>query len=200
MNKKRFLIIALMVGLLVYPALAGNIVVNGDFETGPTFLAPWTTGQVGVGGGGDASIQTDNPHSPSHAFRFGAPTCCDTLAQTLTTTAGGSYNLSFWLQADAEANSFSAEFLAYWDGKPTPILDINSFPQGGFAYTQYSVLGLTATTTGTALEFSAYDGGVLYLRLDDVSVTDAVPEASGWILMSAGLLALGGLRRLRKKL
>src|SRR5207248_5370847 len=74
--------------------IAGNIVANCGFETG-TF-ASWTqsgnTGFAGVSGGG-----VEN--SGDFGAFFGPVGSLGFITQNLPTTAGGTYDLEFWLRS-----------------------------------------------------------------------------------------------------
>src|SRR5208283_5928083 len=71
-----------------------NLVVNGGFETGD--FTDWTV----TGGGNfvdDGSSSGITPHTGNYVAEFGASGEIDYLSQTLSTTHGASYLLSFWL-------------------------------------------------------------------------------------------------------
>jgi len=110
------------------------------------------------------------------------------LSQNITTTAGQTYNVSFFLQNNgAPLNEFKASFAGFQG------LDLVN--AAFFNYTQYS---FTAVASGpsSVLQFDGFNNPGLYV-LDDLSVTAAaapVPETS--TALSLGLLlalGLGGL-------
>src|SRR3984893_17648987 len=106
-------------------AVTGNLVANCGFETG---LSGWTlVNSTCPFTGADMS----NPHTGMWEAYFGA-FCVgsyDSIEQTIATTAGQSYQLSFWLQT----GSSPRDFQVYWNGT----LISPTFPDGS-VYTQYS--------------------------------------------------------------
>lgn len=125
----------------------------------------------------------------------------DAVSQTLATTAGRGYTLSFFAANDNRAATFSAQF-----GGQTFALPVPAYGTGAANYSFFS-LDVAATSASTALTFTGYDpgfnaapGATNYgIRLDDVRVTPTAPVPETSSLVSTGLLlALGGLVAARK--
>jgi Carbohydrate binding domain/PEP-CTERM motif len=166
---------------------AAGLVVNGDFETGT--LAGWTQS-------GNTDFSGVDPFA-AHSGAFGAffgPESAGALSQTLTTVAGTSYKVDFWLELDdsAQPNLFSWT----WGGAAQSPSFSNA---AAFDYTEYSAT-VTATGASTALSFSFTNPQSFWL-LDDVSVTAVttpVPEPENFALLGVGLAALAWRRRRSK--
>lgn len=172
-------------------------VANGGFESG---LASWTTAAWGVGG-------------PSHSGVGATGTSCvgggclnattgATLSQTVATTPGASYTLTFWYRTWS-AGDAPSELQALWS---------NGAPASGGAgtCTGSCVFG---TTTGTATYVQVTrtvvatgpnmtitfvgqnDPATTYL--DDVSLTllapppPSIPTMSEWAMILFGLVLTG---------
>jgi hypothetical protein len=134
-----------------------NLVVNGGFETGN--FSGWAlsgnTGSTTVGG---------TPHSGSYAANLGPVGSEGFITQTLLTTPGTSYVLTYWL---ANGGGTPNQFEAYIDGSVVPGSQLINAP--GFSYTQYSFTFVAAGPT-TQLRFG-FQQDPSYYFLDDVSVS-----------------------------
>jgi hypothetical protein len=134
-------------------------VQNGGFETGD--FTDWTqSGSVD----GYENVIADPAFT--HTGQYGArisPYNLYYLTQTLATTPGQSYLLSFWLNnSDGDGPN---QFLAGW-GATTLINETNV---GAFVWTNLQYL-VTATGTSTTLQFG-FQNLPYYFGFDDVSVT-----------------------------
>src|SRR5207342_1372158 len=88
---KSFIYILLPIALLCSAAVANaNLVTNGGFETGD--FTGWTNG----GNTGFTGVDPGIQHSGTYGAFFGPIGSNGFLSQTLATTAGGVYTLSFW--------------------------------------------------------------------------------------------------------
>ena len=167
-----------------------ELVTNGGFETGS--FSGWNIGSPGdlkvVKATDAANYNAYPPHSGTYCAQFASSGVADdVLTQTLPTTAGDMYAVSFWLANDNQGIAPLNDFKVAFGGNR--LLDLEN--TGDFAYTHYQ---FTEVASGSlaALTFSGRQPpGAFYL--DDVSVTalNPVPEASS--LVSLGLLLLLGL-------
>jgi PEP-CTERM motif len=181
--------------------ISGNMVTNCGFESGD--FTGWTIGGL-----------TDNPGGnyygvdafDTNTGNFGAYMSQDfvddgagfvNLSQTLATTSGTNYIVSFFLEQDTTPtlgyiHSFSATWGASTLLSLTPTV---ALPGTVGSFTQYSYT-IAATGPSTVLKF-AFENDDQYWSFDDVSVTaQATPEPS--TLLLAGL-ALGGLLLARRR-
>jgi|SRR5262252_5563641 len=129
-----------------------NLLTNCGFESGS--FDGWVrsgnpTNTMIVGG--------KNAHSGSFAASFGPPTL-GFIAQTVPTTPGANYQLSFWLKATGQPNRMQI----FWD--TYLVADLNDV--GDIVYTQFTYqLPTVQTMTEIKLGFSDVLGAFL---LDDV--------------------------------
>jgi hypothetical protein len=188
---KRFIVVGVLALLLgVQTQARADLVTNGGFETGDT--TGWTFTPAASGSDfyvGSTPLSNPGPSTPTHsgnyAANFGAVgSQFDTLSQTLATTAGQSYTLSYWVSHDS--TNAQNEFQVSWNG--TVIQDLVN--ASAFDWTNYTFT-VTATGPTTTLQFAGYEVPA-WFGLDDVSVNPAganpVPEPA-----SLALLGLGGL-------
>ncbi len=166
------------------PASA-NLVVNGSFETGD--FTGWTqvndTGFTGVDCSG--VIATDGACG---AFFGPLDPGGGGIVQTINTTAGGVYNLTFDLQNDGPPpNAFGL----FWDGG----FQFINFDEPPFPYQSFAVQ-LTASGTATDLGFIFYHEPSFW-DLDNIELLAAVPEPASWAMMIAGFGLVGSAMRRR---
>jgi hypothetical protein len=93
-----------------------------------------------------------------------------TLSQTIATTAGQTYTLSFWLQNEGSGPD---DFKAIWNGQT--LLSLSNAAQSGYTEYTYSV---TATGNTTTLEFSAMQDPSQW-DLDNISLTANATSPGG---------------------
>ena len=138
------------------------VILNGGFETGD--FTGWTLN-------GDSYNTVVNTSSFVHSGGYGvalgqtSSSPLGYLYQTLTTSPGQNYLLSLWLENPN--NSYGAtpnQFLVQWDG--TTVFNQSNIPFTAWTNLQFIV---TATSSGTVLQFGFYDAPY-YLGLDDISV------------------------------
>ncbi len=191
--RKIFCIAALSCAAL-WSASAVNLVADPGFEAsgdgpGPhPFSASWTnidaSGFSGVGGD-SLFAHTGN----NYAF-LGASPGTGSLSQALTTVAGQSYTLSFWLANDVtsslDGGVVGNSFRVLFGGVQVFALT----NQSAFGYTQFTISNLVATGATSALEF-VYNHDTDFWRLDDISVeAQGVPEAFSTIWLALPALGL----------
>lgn len=161
----------------------GELVINGGFETNAAWL--FTPGGF-ISNFGYTGVVA---HTGTRSFMFANPFFNDdTIRQTLATTAGTSYTLSFWLYNGQQGND---HLRVSWEGglvvDMLPVnIPLNTWTQ--FSYT------VTATLNGSELRFAGYDAPDR-IRIDDVSVV-VVPTPGA---MTFGALVLGGLATRRRR-
>jgi hypothetical protein len=178
-------------------AFAQNLVQNGGFETGD--FSDWTvsgdTTLIGV-----CSLSTCPggyaPFDGTYSAYFGPVGDTATIAQTITTTPGQQYNLSFYLAnpVGGTPNYFSVQF-----GTAS-----FSFTNFGTAFNwQQFTLSTVATGDQTSLSFT-FRNDPAYWFLDDVSVTQggsgSVPEPGTIVLFGSGMLGIVGIARRKFRL
>lgn len=175
---------------------ATNLVANCGFETGD--FTGWTlSGNDVPGEGGNlygveqGADPTDgiSPHSGSYqAYVADLAANATTLSQTLTTQAGKTYQITFWLAQDtAPGTGESSNLLDVTFGGTTLTDQSNVGVEG---YTEYSFMA-TATSNSTALNLTLGNGLGEFL-LDDVSVqaNATVPEPASIAVVGLGLVAM----------
>ncbi|HVS36826.1 MAG TPA: carbohydrate binding domain-containing protein [Gemmataceae bacterium] len=173
------------------PARA-NLIQNPGFETGS--YSGWT-----LGGDTRYDFITSNPafvHTGTYAARFAGLGDEALLSQTVATTPGGYYLVSFWLMSDGQQpNDFTATFAG------RTLLQEDTVVATPYIQYTYTV---QATATSSTLQFAARDDPG-YWYLDDVSVdptSSAAPEPSSTLLLGVGAVGLtlyAGARRWRQR-
>ena len=202
----KFTLIALLAVSVASTPSWANLVANGGFETGD--FSSWT-----------ANTSTGAPwhvaSGPAFAGTYFASDGCvgaqcisgtaaqqSSLAQTLATTAGNTYTLTF--EFNTGGNGAPNEFDVLWDG--TSVLDLGPGGTLGVVgssgvYTMYTVSGLVGTGSDTLTFLGRQDPG--YDQLDNVDVelsgtSSVTPEPATWLLMG-GLLPLVYLEARRRR-
>ena len=189
--------------LAAIPAARANLLTNGGFETEnatPAIPPPgWTASGDGL------AIDSSFAHSGTYDVAFTAlstDASPGTLSQTVATTSGQSYTLSFWLLdqnlivgAEAFNVSFGAFSSSYSGG---------SLTGGSYANLVVTIPTTDVTSTSTTLSFTGIQdstGSSPVFNLDDVSLvpnTPAIPEPPTAALLGVAL-ALTALCAARRR-
>ena len=182
---------------------ATNLVVDGSFEDQAQATGSWNVynalpGWTTVSGSG---IELRNQVA-GNAFDGKNYVELDAysnsaMAQTLTTTAGAFYTLTFEYSAREGVAAASNAINVLWNGGLLGTAMLDGIGQSGNVWHAYSFMVQgTGSDTLTFAATGASDslGG----SLDAVAVTAAIPEPSTYALMFGGLVLIGfSLRRRR---
>lgn len=219
---KRPLFVALAaLALSSTPAFADtNLVTNGSFEVpgaAGNFLAGWTsvglntpyviTASAAAGSAAEGTNFANLGCLPYYGGCGLGGWQNSALAQTLTTEAGKTYALSYFLEGGGYYGFGQDVFNVYWNGNlvtTTAQADTWSGPgawSNPYTWYQFTATGLVGTGHDT-LTLSLSDSPQVWgsVNLDNVSVaaTAAVPEPETYALMLAGGVLLAALKRRRQ--
>jgi len=204
------------------PALAANLIVNGDFETAAlnpggfvlagdgADLAGWRV--VGPARNAVALFDTDRTEPNIRFEAQSGRTSLDItgggntgltsgVTQTVDTVAGQVYRLSFWVgNADGSGNG-------NYTRPSTVRLQINEGALQAFTNAEVSFhevnwvresFTFTANNEHTVISFfNGTPAGDAYAGLDNVSLS-AAPEPASWALMISGFGLMGAALRRRR--
>lgn len=212
----RFLAAAsVLVAFAATPALAANVIVNGDFEAGPL-------GNVVPGWFIDSAVSPDSikvldgnsyipccgangtPTAMANKFvSFGAGNTQNApsrIAQNFTLSAGMNTLTFDYGAIGVAAHSLTFGIYDYTTETFLLVSNVSANPSANFdtLFQSYSVNFLSGGGL-TNLQFVSRDGTVNKdMFLDNVSVA-GVPEPAAWALMLAGFGLVGGAMRRRSK-
>ena len=182
---------AMGLSILASPA-AAQVVANGGFETGD--LSGWTTTGNDLLAAG-SGFSAYGAHSGSYFGALGDTTGTGSLSQALSTVAGQTYTLTYYLATHGDSDS---SFSALWNGEALAGSELVN-PNSNGVYDFYSFL-VTGTGTDT-LTFNETDVPS-WMALDDIGLTPnevgAVPEPATWAMMLLGFGAIGAVMRRRR--
>jgi hypothetical protein len=146
-----------LVNLLAGDPAPPSLVGNGGFETGA--FPPWT-----ASGG---SVTTGSyPHAGTYGVSQGPVGSTNVLTQTIDTTPGRTYVLSFWLINFSGGTGI--DFKAKWNGGT--LIEIAD-PASSFGWTRYQ-FSVVAPGPTTTIEFD-FRHDPSFWGFDDVGVTPA---------------------------
>jgi hypothetical protein len=119
------------------------------------------------------------------------------VTQTIATTVGASYALTFDLGSSISYNAGGTDSILAEAGATNLLF---SFTTASTNAWQSETLNFVATSPNTLIDLLGNSGGA-YIGLDNVSVTQtsAVPEPATLMLLGTGLLALGGVGRRHRR-
>ena len=201
----RAAVAALALVALAAPAARAqqNLVTNGTFETlagsGP---AGWFNANPGGANWGvrqAAHTGTFALYLQGDSRGFSNPASYSAAAQTIATTAGQAYTISFWAFNGSQASTPNRLQVLFGGSLVFDEMLTNS---GSEAYQQFTVSGVAAGAA-TDLVFRGWHQGSGN-NIDDVTMVAAtttpplstVPEPSTWALMGVGLAGVvAGARR-----
>ncbi|CAN5914139.1 hypothetical protein BH11PSE8_BH11PSE8_15380 [soil metagenome] len=180
---------------------ANAALVNGSFDDQVQSAGSWNVYQTVPGwtttSGSGIEVRNSvagNSYDGSNYVELDAYSN-SSMSQTVTTTAGALYTLSFAYSAREGVSYESNPIQALWNGNAVANVSGDGAGQSGNMWNVYSynVIGTGHDTlTFAALGTSDTLGG----SLDAVSLTAAVPEPSTWALMLGGVGLIGfSLRR-----
>jgi hypothetical protein len=143
-----------------YRLVVNPLIKNGGFETGS--FGYWTMG----GNSGSSTVRNNGlyRHSGFYGAELGETNVLGTLSQTVRTTVGANYALSFWL-GNPNGLATNNQFSVSWNG--VTIYSVTNLPVSPFS--NYTLL-VSATGISTALQFS-YRNNTGLFGLDDISLT-----------------------------
>jgi len=197
--------LALCAGLTAVPANASaNLLSNGSFEdqqvggnfatlsAGDPTITSWTIGGNGVDLIHDYWNAADGTQSVDmSALSTG------TLSQTVNTTVGQQYELSFWMAGNTDGGNAvkSMDTLINGNFLANSTFDVTGHSKSNMGWTEYTY-DFVSTGGPTTVTFQSKEENPFGPALDNVSLK-AVPEAS--TVITFALLMVGGMIVLRKR-
>jgi hypothetical protein len=183
---KKVVFVFVLVTLCASAAMAGELIVNGGFESGAR--DPWYNARNFCGGPCQDWAATN---SNSHSGSFSAMDIGNIeLRQDFTPVPGSSItSASFWVNNSAGVNAFD---FFYTDSSDEEFV---VFPNAGTWTFEDVTADINPSKTLMGFSIWGCDTGCI-TYVDDVSIQSSVPEPSTLAMLgTAGLAGIGFLRR-----
>ncbi|MBL9148889.1 MAG: carbohydrate binding domain-containing protein [Phycisphaerae bacterium] len=166
------------------PLASADLVTNGSFQTGD--FSGWTVTNAPVGS--NLSVAAGGYLGPFAAYFQGTGPGYDGIAQTLATSAGTEYTVSFWILNNGVGDD---SLLIDWEGATVFNQSPVEAPLESWSFVSFNV---SAGLNGSELRFRGFDS-ISSFAIDDISVV-AVPAPGAFAL--AGALGLARRRSRRR--
>ncbi len=189
---KRIVLFA-MIAMLFLAVQAGRAnadpVTNGNFATGD--FTGWVLGGDYLNPAAWVAVNNDgfsfSPPAPSATYaQFGTAGAPITISQTLATTVGRAYTVSFYVMNGLPASTPNNEFQALWDGVKQ--IDLLGAAMSS-AWTQYAFM-VTGTGSDTLAFSFLQDAATI-----NITKVSAVPLPAALLLFGPGLAGIAVLRK-----
>ncbi len=190
-GKKSALAAAIVLSFGVTASAHANMLTNGDFETGD--FTGWNIASEYT----DVITTSSNlggAQSGNYFAVMGAVGTLGTVSQTVSTSAGQSYDLSYWFASDGYGPNY---FDVLWNGVQIDGSVEDNAGRFGWAPFSFTVVG-----TGNDVLTFRERHDLAYLGLDNVltrlptaGTTAVVPVPAAVWLFSSGLVGMLGMSR-----
>ena len=205
--KKRILAALLGLSAMGSPAMAVDLLVNGNFEasTDPTTTPPgWSN--IGHSDGvipysiGPLPAYDGNYFYDLGGYGNASGPIGDGISQTVATIIGKTYTLSFGLSSEDVAGTSELQVLIGGQSTLFSLTSGGTYFLKGFKTQTIEYVATSALTTISFLETANSSGGNNDPLIDGVKFeTAAVPETATWAMMLVGFGALGTSMRVRRR-